>query len=238
MKKISQLLLIPVTLLIINSCDVNRNRNNEWPESVDDGYENGYNNNDNTTKQYIQNDDDRDQYNRTNDDDRYNQNNNNYNNSNRTGDTTSYNSTNIPDNKQFVQDAASDGMFEIKAGQLAKEKSSNQKINELAQLIITDHQKANEKLKEVAQKNNWQIPNEMMQKHQNKYGKLHNYAANDFNKEYTQMMIHGHNEVIDRFENMANKTDNQDLKNWINNTIPTLRQHLNKALEVQNNLNS
>ena len=192
----------------------------------------------------------------------------------------------------FVKEAASDGMMEIKMAEIAMSKSNNQKVKDLAQIIKNDHQAANDKLKQIAGDNGWDFPTEMMDQNQDKVDKLQKTSANDFDKQYADMMVKGHKDAIDKFENAARKygeeagnnqgqaeinsatantstkgqfseidsvpnnnrsattqgnntnnrsnttadADDGQLGAWINETLPTLRKHLQMSQQVQDEL--
>src|ERR1700760_1385201 len=51
----------------------------------------------------------------------------------------------------FANKAAVGGMAEVGLGQLAESKSSNAKIKSFAKMMVTDHGKANDELKGIAQ---------------------------------------------------------------------------------------
>ncbi len=58
----------------------------------------------------------------------------------------------------FVQDAFVIGQSEIKLSQLAVNQSTNPAVKELAQQMIDDHTKANDALKELAQRKDFMLP--------------------------------------------------------------------------------
>src|SRR4051812_13743900 len=56
--------------------------------------------------------------------------------------------------KNFVNDQLSGGMAEIQLAQLAKDHASNSEVKEFAQMMIDDHTKAGDQLKQVASSHN------------------------------------------------------------------------------------
>src|SRR5256886_11471135 len=74
--------------------------------------------------------------------------------------------------EEFAKKAAQGGMAEVKLGQLAKEKASNETVKNFAQLMVEDHTKANDNLKEVASKENITLPNDLDPKDQATYESL------------------------------------------------------------------
>ncbi len=107
--------------------------------------------------------------------------------------------------RNFVKEAASDGMMEIKMAEIAMSKSNNQQVKDLAQTIKSDHQSANEKLKQIASDNGWDFPTEMMDQNQDNVDKLQKTPSDDFDRQYADMMVKGHKGAISKFENAAKK---------------------------------
>src|SRR4051794_36516517 len=53
--------------------------------------------------------------------------------------------------QHFVMDAAKGGLAEVELGQLASQKASSDQVKQFAQRMVTDHGKANDELKSLAQ---------------------------------------------------------------------------------------
>lgn len=167
----------------------------------------------------------------------------------------------VEKHRKFAMEAASDGMMEIRLSEMAIEKASNEQVKELAQMIRTDHQSANAKLKEIMQINGWNIPTRMMEKHDEQVKELRNISEQEFDQKYLSMMVEDHKKAIDKFERTANnaaednqkatgnnttgnqamaddKDGNRQLRTWINETLPVLRKHLERSKELQGQLGS
>lgn len=151
----------------------------------------------------------------------------------------------------FVREALSDGLMEVQMADLALERAEHSQVKELAQKIRQDHQAANQQLKELVRTNNWGIPSEMMDKHKEKIERLKQPDPGIFDEQYVEMLIADHQEAIDKFEKTAAKLPTgtaseegdqsaEDLQpsltNWINNTLPVLREHLERSKEVLDEL--
>ncbi len=140
------------------------------------------------------------------------------------------------DLQQFAKEAASDGMMEVEMADLILQKSDRQEVKDLARTIKQDHQNANEKLKDVAREVNMQLPNEMMEKHQKKMEELRDATGDNLDQKYVDMMVNGHQKVINKFERVADQeadNDQAEIRNWADNTLPALRKHYEQAQEVQ-----
>ncbi len=65
------------------------------------------------------------------------------------------------DDKKFVKDAAVEGMTEVELGKLATQKGSSDAVKQFGQKLVDDHSKADDQLKQIASKENIDIPDSL-----------------------------------------------------------------------------
>ena len=133
---------------------------------------------------------------------------------------------------KFAKDAAAGGMAEVKLGQLAQEKSSNDAVKNFAKRVVDDHSKAGEHLKEVAAKNNITLPSRLKAQDQTTYEKLSKLSGAAFDRAYARDMVNDHTKDVGDFRKEASNGKNDDIKNFASQTLPTLEDHLKMAREV------
>lgn len=105
--------------------------------------------------------------------------------------------------QEFVKEMASDGMKEVRMAEIAMERSTDQRVKDLASMIRTDHMKANEELKRIAANSQWEIPAEMLPEHKEMVDKLQKLETSEFDEDYVDMMVNAHQKAIDRFEDIV-----------------------------------
>lgn len=134
----------------------------------------------------------------------------------------------------FVTQAAQGSMAEIEASKLAMEKAESPEVREYAQRMVTDHTKASEELKTLAQKNNLQVPQELDGEHQKAVEKLQKEKGASFDRAYSHQMRKDHEEAVKLFER-ASKSDelNPELKSFASKTLPTLKEHHQVAADLR-----
>ena len=64
----------------------------------------------------------------------------------------------LEDDSEFAVSAADAGMMEVQLATLALSNGSSAKVKEYAQMMLDDHNKANDELKALAQKKNISLP--------------------------------------------------------------------------------
>ncbi|MDT7953933.1 MAG: DUF4142 domain-containing protein [Acetobacteraceae bacterium] len=129
--------------------------------------------------------------------------------------------------QEFVTKAAVGNMFEIQSSQLALKKSQEQDIKTFAQKMIDDHTAVENKMKSLAKNEN--IPNSLDQQHEQMLKTLENDSGNNFGTQYKQMQVSAHQQTIDLFKNYAQHGSDQQIKQFAEQTLPTLQQHLQMA---------
>jgi putative membrane protein len=92
----------------------------------------------------------------------------------------------------FANKAAIGGMAEVALGKLALTKTSSSKIKEFANMMVTDHGKANDELMAIAKSKNVMLPPTVDAEHQAKMDSLSKLSGTSFDKAYVTTMIDGH----------------------------------------------
>jgi putative membrane protein len=129
----------------------------------------------------------------------------------------------------FVSDAASGGMAEVQLGQLAQEKGSSDAVKDFGQKMVTDHGKADDELKGIAEKEGITVPSNMSRKDQAAYDRLSKLQGAEFDREYARMMVRDHQKDIVAFEKEADNGKDNSVKEFAHRTLPTLKEHLRLA---------
>lgn len=126
----------------------------------------------------------------------------------------------------FIKKAANGGMTEVELGKIAAEKGQSQDVKDFGNRMVKDHSKANDELKEVAGKMNAKVPGKLNAKHKGMVDQLSALSGAEFDKAYVKAMIKDHEQDIAEFEKASKEVKNADLKKFIDNTIPVMKEHL------------
>jgi putative membrane protein len=128
--------------------------------------------------------------------------------------------------KKFMEDAAKGGQMEVSMGQVAMEKGKSDAVKTFGQRMVTDHGKGNRELMGLAQKKGVVLPNDDSTM---KSKAVSVTSGGVFDKAYAKAMVSDHEEDIKAFEKEAASGSDPDVKKWANETLPTLRMHLDMA---------
>ena len=131
--------------------------------------------------------------------------------------------------RAFVKEAAVGGMAEVQLGNLAKDKASNPDVKQFGDRMATDHSKANDELKQWAQKNNVTLPTDLDAKNKALVDRLSKLSGDEFDKAYMRAMVADHKHDVAGFKRESTSGKDADLKAWAGKTLPTLEDHLKQA---------
>jgi putative membrane protein len=135
--------------------------------------------------------------------------------------------------EQFIRNAAEGNMAEIKLGQLAEEKAQAPEVKNLAKRIVEDHTKAEEELKETAQKESINLPTDISHKDALTYDRLAKMSGPQLDKEYVQEMVKDHEKDIAEYKHAETAVKNPATKEYAQKELPTLQAHLEQAQHAQ-----
>ena len=128
--------------------------------------------------------------------------------------------------------AAAGGIAEVKLGQLAEDKASNQAVKDFGKRMMTDHTKANDQLKDLASRKDVNLPTSMNSKDQATYNRLSKLSGSEFDREYMRDMVKDHEGDVAEFRRETQAGKDADAKAFARQTLPTLEDHLNEAMKV------
>jgi putative membrane protein len=109
-------------------------------------------------------------------------------------------------NQDFVRRAAEKNHAEIELSRLAQQRASNPQVRQYAQTMVDEHTKALEELRQVAQRENVQLTEELADDQREKRDRLQNLKGAEFDREYMQIMVDSHEEMRDLLEDRADRT--------------------------------
>jgi putative membrane protein len=136
------------------------------------------------------------------------------------------------DDAKFATSACEGSLAEVALGKLALQKSANDKIKNFANMMITDHSKANDSLAVIAVKKNITLPIAVSADDQKAMDSLNNKTGKDFDKAYVAAMIAGHKGALKLFQDAEKNCSDADLKAFATKTAPTVQMHLDAINKI------
>ncbi|HVK57326.1 MAG TPA: DUF4142 domain-containing protein [Candidatus Kapabacteria bacterium] len=133
--------------------------------------------------------------------------------------------------EKFVQKAMASGQMEVQMGQLGQQQGQDPQVKALVAALVRDHTQANQKLQQIAstQSVSQQSGQGEHQKHQHHLDKLRGQSGSEFDKEFVRMALKHHKKDIQEFEKAQTQVTDPQLKQFITDTLPKLREHQQMA---------
>lgn len=137
------------------------------------------------------------------------------------------------DLQKYVDGATRADLFEVKASQLALQRSQDPAIRNFAQQMVSEHTDATNKLKlEINKaKIDVDVPEKLDTEQQALLDKLMNVGTEDFNKMYMSMQIAGHEEALQLHSEFA-QTGTDSFRTFARTMGTHAKDHLDQAKRI------
>ena len=132
----------------------------------------------------------------------------------------------------FIENAAKGGMVEVQMGNMALDKSTDDKVKALAQRIVDDHTKANTALKTLADSKKVSFPSDPGKDGQKENDKLAAMKPVGFDQAWSKAMVKDHQDAIKLFTAEGKDTKDTDIQQFVKVNLPTLKSHLETAQQL------
>ena len=155
--------------------------------------------------------------------------------------------------RNFVEELTYAGAAEVELGKLAVERASSADVKKFGQMMIDDHTKAGNELKQIAAQFRVPQPAGLDEKHRDLHARLAAMRGVEFDKAYMDAMVDGHEDVADKLEARVDEKDRTgvlkgdvprgtnvkpesadnsleaSLNMWSATTLPAVKAHLERA---------
>jgi len=141
-----------------------------------------------------------------------------------------------PQDQKFVREAAQGGLSEVMLGQMAAKKATDDGVKQFGQLMVKDHTKSHNQLKELATTKGVRLPTEPSPEQKALAARLDKLSEIDFDRAYMKEMVEDHEKDVKEFQKEAESGRDIDVKAWAGKAVPTLETHLKLAKETAGKL--
>lgn len=131
--------------------------------------------------------------------------------------------------QDFVNRAASGGVFEIQSGELALQHSQDERIRGFAEAMIRDHTANNGDLVAMATNQGLLIPNALAEPHAGMMQAIAGAEGDAFDAAYAENQVAAHEGGVALYGAYAEGGDNEPLIGYARDSLPVLQRHLEQA---------
>lgn len=135
--------------------------------------------------------------------------------------------------RSFATKAAQGNMTEAEMGNLAKQRGSTQQVKDYGKMLVDDHTKANNDLKQIVAKQGLTLPTDVTAAQRREIDRLSKLSGTQFDREFAKVSVKDHRDDIKEFQTEIDHGQNEALKSYASNTMPVLQKHLNAAQNLE-----
>lgn len=133
----------------------------------------------------------------------------------------------------FVDHAYTAGQNEILLNQMALQRSRNEDVRRFAQKMLEGHSKNNQDLILIVSELRIAVPDKPLPDQEKDLRHISSNEVKDFDKEFMDQMVAEHEKAVKLFEEGSKDLKNERLKDFATKSLPTLKEHLKMAKDVQ-----
>lgn len=126
---------------------------------------------------------------------------------------------------------------EVAISKLATEKAETQEVKDLAQTIVDDHNKADQKLQEVAKSMNVELQDFQPSTYEQVViNKMKELEGKNFEQAYLQHLDQGHTIAMNEIDKIQSDLGNQQVTSYVESLKPELKKHEERTTKVMSSV--
>ena len=134
--------------------------------------------------------------------------------------------------EQFVRNAAEASMSQVDLGKVAEQRSQTPEVKKFAQLMVEEHSKISEQLKQLGMSEGINLPTSVTRQDAATHRQLASSSGPAFDKAYVQQVISDLQRQIAEFKRGNSTATKPALKDYAERTLPTLESELQQAKQL------
>jgi len=139
-----------------------------------------------------------------------------------------------PATPTFLAKTAAGNLFEIESSKVALANSNNSEVKLFAQKMVSDHGEAGRKFKQAVSEARLQAPPDKMDaKHEALVAQLKSMKGATFDAAYVAAQREAHVETVAMFGAYVANGDNERMKKFAQEMLPTLQTHLDQVSRLR-----
>lgn len=132
----------------------------------------------------------------------------------------------------FYTRAAQGGLAEVELSRLAQTNAQSPEVKQFAQMMLTDHSKANDELRSIASQKGVTLPAALDPKHQAIMQRLQGLKGAEFDAAYVEAMIQDHEETTALFRTQSQNAADPQAQAFAAKHLPAIEGHLKMARSI------
>lgn len=141
----------------------------------------------------------------------------------------------IQADRTYLQKDSRGAEYELELSQLALQKAQNPQVRQYAQMIVHQHEQANQQLQQVAQENGVMLPGKPNHQERQRLARLTNLSGPAFDKAYVQDVKRANQMDVKDEQKELGSTRNPTIRQFVQAEQQMDQQHTQAAQALQAN---
>jgi predicted outer membrane protein len=142
------------------------------------------------------------------------------------------------DLKDFVHEVADDHLMQVQMGQMAQRRAKNSEVKQLANRMVDDFNKWQDRWTDLAKKNGFAFEPALGPMHKSQRNRVEKASEANFDRVYLSTVIENLQGVVSDFQNEGKKARSDQVRNLVGDELHVVQQHLAAARRLEQNLNT
>lgn len=134
---------------------------------------------------------------------------------------------------KFIREATAGNRFEINSSQLALTRSLSPRVRDFARQMIRDHRQSDRQLRQTLRTAGLKKPNGLDARSMRVLAELRAARGRAFERSYIDAQVDAHVRAVDLFRNYSRSGQNRQLKQFADETLPILKEHLRSVQHLE-----
>jgi putative membrane protein len=134
--------------------------------------------------------------------------------------------------KDFMTGSARTNLLEIELSRLPATQSMNVDVQAFGQKMVTEHQRLNEQLTELAAKKKVKLPDKLTEQQQKMVDDMMKLSGEPFDRRYMAHMVSDHEKAVESFKTASTDAQDAEVKSFAAGALAKLEEHLKEAREL------
>ena len=135
--------------------------------------------------------------------------------------------------QDFMMEAVRADLAEIDMAQVALQNSGTSEVKDFANMIKSDHTSALEDLSELMKDMDVPQPKSIPVELQQDISRMSSLTGRELDREFVNMIVSQQQKAVEMFRDQQSTAQNEDVKKYVEDTLPRLEMHLEKAQRLQ-----
>ena len=138
--------------------------------------------------------------------------------------------------QDFMMEAVRADLAEIDMAQVALQNSGTSEVKDFANMIKSDHTSALEDLSELMKDMDVPQPKSIPVELQQDISRMSSLTGRELDREFVNMIVSQQQKAVEMFRDQQSTAQCPDVKKYVEDTLPRLEMHLEKAQRLQTKL--